>query len=150
MSGTAFLAQERARITDEFDTVERLETLAAGLSGEPKAELRDIVNTLIGRIPPVRAQVAADLLCLAQSTVSRWAREGLLAKADVPGSSVVYLDAAHLHEVMHLLRTVRAKGEKNPDFKQHLRWALQDRQLAQSPDVVQGLAELDRGEYVDL
>ncbi|GLY54850.1 hypothetical protein [Lentzea sp. NBRC 102530] len=150
MSKTAFLEKERARITDEFATVERLEGLADDLSGEPLAELQDIVHTLLGRIPPVRVQIAAGLLCLAQSTVSRWANAGLLAQVDVPNSSVVHLDPHHLHEVMHLLRAVRDKGEKNPDFTKHLRWALQDRQLAQSHAVTQGLAELDRGEYVDL
>ena len=150
MSKTAFLAQERAQITDAYAMVERLEGLADDLSGKPLTELRDIVDTLVGRIPPVRAQIAADMLSVAQSTVSRWARDGLLVQADVPGSSVVHLDPHHLHEVMHLLRTVRDKGERHPDFTKHLRWALQDRQLAQSDAVVQGLAELDRGEYVDL
>jgi hypothetical protein len=148
--GTAFLEQELAQITGDFAMVERLEQVAAGLSGEPEAELLDIVHTLISRIPPVRAQIAADMLCLAQSTVSRWARAGLLVQADVPGSSVVHLDPHHLHEVMHLLHTVRAKNEANPDFAKHLRWAMQDRQLAQSDAVVHGLAELDRSEYVDL
>lgn len=150
MGGTAFLAQERAQVTEAFDTVEQLEAVASGLSGEPESKLRTIVNVLLGRIPPVRATIAADLLCVAQPTVSRWARSGLLVEAEVPNSTVLHLDATHLHEVLHLLRDVRAKGAANPDFTKYLRWALQDRELAGSADVRQGLAELDRGEYVEL
>ncbi|MFJ5984390.1 hypothetical protein [Lentzea sp. NPDC092896] len=71
--------------------------------------------------------------------MSRWTKAGLLVQVDVGDSSVV-----------HLVRTVRAKGEKRPAFTQHLRWVPDDRQLAQSEAVVRGLAELDRGESVEL
>ncbi len=63
----------------------------------------------IRSIRPVRVSIAAQLLKLSRKTVEAWAREGLLTEAS--GRHRRLLPALQrLHEVLHLMRDLRANG----------------------------------------
>lgn len=150
MGITAVLEQERAQITATFDAVEEIEGVAAGLPASSGTKLRAVAQSLVGHLSPVRAVIAADLLGVSVKTVRKWAGLGMLREVKTR-SRVLHVDAAHLHEVLHLVHDLRAAGKENIEFFRQLQWKMEDRDLLATNELQEGLRELrDGADLVEL
>jgi DNA-binding transcriptional MerR regulator len=140
------LAAEEARIKHLFDRVEKVEEVAAApnLDDKQRAVLQEVAHQALLEGGPVRVSIAAQILDLSERTVRSWAKEGVLVAAESPSSRVL-LDPECLHEVLHLIRDIRARG-RDRNLLEHVWYRLSDQALRERTDLQDSLAQMRRGE----
>lgn len=137
----------------ELDLIENLEGAQATLERDPaaaKKQLNDAIETALTRLPPVPVKVAAELLELSVPTVRSWLEKGVLTEAEVKTSTVMQLDPRRLHDVLHLVHALRAQGAKAHELMDKVWWRLSDQAVLDREDLQESLAQMRRGDLVDL
>lgn len=139
------VAAERAYVMDLFEAVEAVEAVATTLdeTDERRATLLSVVAKDLGRIPPVRPSIAADLLRLSEPTVRSWAREGVLIA--VTNEPRLLLDPKRLHQVLHLVRALREAGRTQGLLDAVYR-RLVDSTWLDNAELIVSLEQMRRGE----
>ncbi|HWS36709.1 MAG TPA: hypothetical protein VN408_28720 [Actinoplanes sp.] len=117
---------------------------AENIRDEQRREILATVHQAIQECEPVRVAIAARLLNLSRKTVETWTREGLLTAASGDHKRLL-LDAERLHEVLHLVRDLRAKG-RDRNLLEAVWFRLSDRTLAESTDLTKSIEQMRRGE----
>lgn len=139
------LAEETRQIRNLIDRVERLEGVASRtVSAADRAELLEISRQTLADAAPVRPRIASELLALSEKTVRAWTEEGVLLRAET-SSPRLLLDLRRLHDVMHLVRELRADGRTTGLLDEVYR-RLVDETWAQRSDLDESLSEMRRGE----
>lgn len=136
-----------AKTAAEFERVEKLERIADTLAereGPIADELREVAQDIIEHVEPVRIATTAKLLKISKMTVTAWLKRGIFTKADAR-SKVIVLDPHRLHDVLHILGELRRAGVKPGNWAEQLWYRLQDRELAESGFVVDGLTAYKAG-----
>ncbi|WP_164701488.1 hypothetical protein [Modestobacter sp. KNN46-3] len=140
------LMLEESDLLAALDRVEKIETVAATLDGDRRATLRQVVEDTLAHTPPVRPRIAASILGLTEKTVRAWAAEGVLASTTKQPR--LLLDAARLHQVLHLVRDLRAAGKQRGLLDEVYR-RLADSALLDREDLAESLEQMRRGEGDD-
>jgi hypothetical protein len=99
----------------------------------------------MGQSEPVGVETAARLLGVSEETVRKCVDIGLLsALTEKPR---LLLDPGRLHEVAGLAEDLRAAGEREPELLDHVWYRLNDEAWLDDTDLLEGLAQMARGEY---
>ncbi|SNY56515.1 hypothetical protein [Paractinoplanes atraurantiacus] len=106
---------------------------ADNIRDEQRREILDATHQAIQECEPVRVTIAAQLLNLSRKTVEAWAKEGLLTAAAGKHKRLV-LDAERLHEVLHLVRDLRARG-RDRNLIEAVWYRLNDQALVEREDL---------------
>jgi len=140
------VAVEETRVIHLFERVERLEAVASAdnIRDEQRREILDAALQAIQECDPVRVTIAAQLLKLSRKTVEAWAKEGLLTAATGKHKRLV-LDAERLHEVLHLVRDLRARG-RDRNLIEAVWYRLNDQALLDREDLAESIEQMKRGE----
>ncbi|XVU23132.1 hypothetical protein ACQPZJ_38615 [Actinoplanes sp. CA-054009] len=140
------VAAEEIRVIHLFQRVERLEAVAGAdnILDDQRREILDAAHQAIQECEPVRVTIAAQLLNLSRKTVEAWAREGLLTAAAGKHKRLV-LDAERLHEVLHLVRDLRAQG-RDRNLIEAVWYRLTDQALVEREDFAESVEQMKRGE----
>lgn len=141
------LTEERA-VLATLERVEEIETVAATFDKDDdrRVTLCRVVEDTLASTPPVRPRIAASILGLTEKTVRSWVDEGVLASTTK--SPRLLLDATRLHEVLHLVRDLRAAGKKRGLLDEVYR-RLTDSALLDREDLAESLEQMRRGEVAD-
>ncbi|MDX2394127.1 hypothetical protein NJL88_29525 [Streptomyces sp. DK15] len=141
---TSTMEREETKVKGLFERMEELEAVADDIEGrEPQsaASLRGVVRKALEEAEPVRVKIAAALLEFSDRTVRTWIGEGLLT---VRTEHPLRVDPVRLHEVLHLVRDLRAAGHKR-DLLDGVWYRLQDTALLDRSDLQASLKEMRRG-----
>ncbi len=140
------VAAEETRVKSALEHVEAIEEIADSLGEEDarRAKLLRIASSLLADIGPLRPSVAARLLQLSEPTVRTWAREGVLTTAEQESKRPL-LDPHRVHQVMHLVRDLRAAGRER-NLLEAVWYRLSDRALLDREDLQESLEQMRRGE----
>lgn len=136
-----------------LDLIENLEDAQNAIERDPvaaKKQLQDAIETALTGLPPVSVKVAAELLKLSLPTVRSWLDKGVLIEAEVKTSSVKQLDPRRLHDVLHLVHALRKRGTKTHELMDKVWWRLSDQAVLAREDLQESLAQMRRGDLVDL
>jgi DNA-binding transcriptional MerR regulator len=136
-----------------LDLIENLEDAQDAIEHDPaaaKRQLQDTIEDVLVGLPPVPVKVAAELLELSQPTVRSWLDKGVLVEPEVKTSSVRQLDPRRLHDVLHLVRVLRERGTKAHELMDKVWWRLSDQAVLDREDLQESLAQMRRGDLVDL
>ncbi|SDJ80960.1 MerR HTH family regulatory protein [Actinopolyspora mzabensis] len=140
--------RERDELFDQFQRVEELEEVAeqasAQLDPTQLERLRSVARRTLAGIKPVRVSLASELLDLDEKTIRSWTEEGVLTEADT-ASTRRLLDPERLHEVLHIVRELRASG-KRADLLDAVWWKLSDQAVLDREDLADSLAEMRSGD----
>lgn len=141
------VAAEETRIIHLFERVESLEAVAGAdnIRDDQRRDILDAVRQAIDECEPVRVTIAAQLLDLSRKTVEAWARDGVLTVASVGNQKRLVLDANRLHEVMHLVRDLRAQG-RDRNLIEAVWHRLSDQSLLERADLTESIEQMRRGE----
>lgn len=137
------VADQHEQVLGAFRRVERIEEIAARVPDAEAGGLHVVVDEMLDEMPPVRVAVAAELLELTKPTVTKWCERGVLRS--VAGAKVRSLDPHRLHEVLHIVRELRAAADKPGNLIDEVWHRLQDRALLESDEVRRGLAAWKAG-----
>lgn len=139
------VAAEETRIKKALERVEAIEEVADTLekSDDRRATLLGIAGGLLADIGPVRPRIAAHLLQLSEPTVRTWTREGVLTTTEQEAERPL-LDPHRVHEVMHLVRRLRAAG-RDRNLLEAVWHRLSDRALLDREDLHESLEQMRRG-----
>jgi hypothetical protein len=139
------VAAEQGRIRALFEHVEGIEAVASTLAepDERRQRLLDIAAELLAGAGAIRPVIAASLLELSDKTIRAWTREGVL-KAVGSGPNLT-LDPLRVHEVMHLVRELRANGQDR-NLLDAVWYRLSDQALLDRDDLRESLEQMRRGE----
>jgi DNA-binding transcriptional MerR regulator len=138
------VVDEEQRVARLFDNIETVEDVAKSLDKESRERLLVAAWQLLAEVGPVRPRIAAGLLGVSERTVRSWISEGVLTPAEAP-SRRLQLDPARLHEVMHIVRDLRAAG-KDRNLLDALWYRLRDQALLEREDLTESLQQMRRGE----
>lgn len=132
-----------------FDLIERIETLERVAESLPEQDHRrfallNLVEKDLASAPALRPRIAAQLLELSEKTVRAWTEEGVLTRADGPSSRIL-LDVKRVHQVFHLLNTLRAVG-KTAGLLDEVHQRLVDATWLERDDLAESLEQMRRGE----
>src|SRR5580692_7728056 len=143
------VATEEQRIRNLFERVETIEEVAGTFPGndDRRARLLAVSRDALAEEGTVRPAIAAKILGLSEKTVRAWAAAGLLSTRQ--HSPRLLLDVPSVHEVSHILRTVRADG-LDRDLLEHVWRRLEDHALLNRADLQESIEQLRRGEVVVL
>ena len=132
-----------------WERVEEIEAIAATLpeADERRARLLSLAHKELAACAPVRPRIAADLLGVTEKTVRAWVAEGVLSAAVT--SPRLLVEPERLHEVVHLVRELRAAGATRGLLDEVYR-RLADQALLEDPDLIESLAQMRRGQGVVL
>lgn len=136
-----------------LDLIENLEGAQDAIEHDPaaaKKQLQAAIETALTRLPPVPVKVAAELLELSLPTVRSWLEKGVLIEAEVKTSSVMQLDPRRLHDVLHLVHALREHGAKAHELMDKVWWRLSDQAVLDREDLQESLAQMRRGDLIDL
>ena len=136
---------EQARVRALFSRVDQIESVASTMSNDDprRHTLTAVVRQELSEADPVRPIIAAGLLELTEKTVRMWASEGVLtAAAERPR---LLLNAARLHDVVHLVRDLKAAG-KTRGLLDELYRRLSVAALLDRDDLQTSLEQMRRGE----
>lgn len=139
--------EELARTTALIDRVERLERVASSLPEQDarRQDLQSVIAELFAEAPPVRAIVAAHVLQVSEKTVRAWYQENVLVA--VREKPRLGLAVDRLHEVMHLVRDLRAAGQTAGLLEEVYR-RLSDAHWQDDQDLIESLDAMERGEKI--
>lgn len=143
------VATEEARIRGLLDSIEKIESVSESLpqSDERRDQLQEAVGLLLSQIEPVRVEIAARLLDMSDKTIRAWCAQGVLTPA--AEEPRLLLDPHRLHDVMHVVRDLRAAG-KNRHLLDLVWFRLSDQALLDRDDLQESLAQMARGEVIPL
>lgn len=139
------LRSNRHRVYALFSRVAQIEDVAGTLPPDDprRRTLRSVVRQEISEADPVRPIIAAALLELTEKTVRAWVHDGVLtARTERPR---LLLDTARLHDVLLLVRELRAAG-RNRGLLEEVYHRLADAALLEREDLQAGLEQMRRGE----
>ena|SRR2546421_5274636 len=139
------VAAEEGRIQYLFEQVEGIEAVARTLAerDERRTQLFDIAEKLVAAAGAIRPVIAASLLELSDKTVRTWTHEGVLKAAGSEPN--LTLDPLRVHEVMHLVRGLRAAG-RDRNLLDAVWYRLSDQALLDREDLQESLEQMRRGE----
>lgn len=106
------VAEETRQIVALLERVDKVESVAASLppNDDRRTTLTEVVEQSLEAAPPVRPIIAAELMQLSDKTVRAWTAEGVLTADDSQPAKRLLLSMRRLHDVLHVLRQVRAEG----------------------------------------
>lgn len=136
---------EQDRVHALFSRVEQIQDVANTLPAEdPRRQtLSTVVRQELSAADPVRPIIAADLLKLSEKTVRAWAHQGVLTvHTERPR---LLLDPARLHEVLHLVRELKAAGQTRGLLEQ-VYDRLADAALREREDLQTSLEQMRNGQ----
>ena len=136
---------EQGRVRALFSRVDQIDSVAGTLpNDDPRRHtLTTVVRQELSEAEPVRPIIAAGLLELTEKTVRTWVSEGVLTvAAERPR---LLLDAARLHEVVRLVRDLKAAGKTRGLLDEVYR-RLSDAALLDRGDLQASLEQMRRGE----
>ncbi|GID93278.1 hypothetical protein Adi01nite_26900 [Amorphoplanes digitatis] len=138
---------KRVEVQRVLERVGAIERIADRLdkNDQSRAELLQVGREFLGDLGPVPVSVAAALLQVSEPTVRAWSRRGILSTAADRGSG---LDAQRLHEVVVLVRDLRAAGHDR-DLLNKVWSRLTDSALLERDDLQESLGQMRRGEGTD-
>jgi DNA-binding transcriptional MerR regulator len=142
------VVEQEARVArDLLARVEEIEQVARTLdeTDERRQRLESVVVRSLRAAPPLRPGVAAQLLSLSERTVRAWTAEGVLRPADNNQSTRLLLDPERFHEVLHLVRDLRAAGRTTGLLDEVYR-RLVDETWLDRADLAESLEQMRRGE----
>jgi hypothetical protein len=104
-------AHESNQAYDVIERIEILERIAGTFPDEDERRLAllDLVRKDLASAQPLRPRLAAEVLDLSEKIVRGWTKEGILTRAARP-SSPIHLDFERVHEVLLVMRDLRAAG----------------------------------------
>jgi MerR HTH family regulatory protein len=137
---------ESSQASDLIARIEILERVAESLpdADDRRLALLGLVEKDLASAPPLRPRIAAELLDLSEKTVRTWTREGVLKRADGPSSRVL-LDVERVHEVLRLVKDLRAAG-KTVGLPDEVSRRLVDASWLDRDDLTESLEQMRRGE----
>jgi DNA-binding transcriptional MerR regulator len=143
------VAAEEQRIRSLFERVEVIEEVAGTLplDDDRRARLLAVARDALAEEGTVRPVIAAKILGLSEKTVRAWASAGLLSARQK--SPRLLLDVPSVHEVSHILRSLRADG-LDRELLEHVWHRLEDQALLDRADLRESIGQLRRGEFVIL
>lgn len=136
---------EQDRVQALFSRVEQIEGVADTFAvDDPRRQtLSTVVRQELSAAEPVRPVIAAGLLQLDEKTVRAWAQRGVLtARSERPR---LLLDPARLHEVLHLVRELKAAGQTRGLLEQ-VYHRLADAALRDREDLQTSLEQMRNGQ----
>lgn len=105
------VADESTFVIQRFQLAELLETFADNLPDPlQKAEQRRVAMELINDLGPLRTVIVGQLLGLMEKTAREWAKEGVL-RIEIHDPRML-LDPLSVHTALHLVKELRAAGQK--------------------------------------
>ncbi|MFB9306796.1 hypothetical protein, partial [Kibdelosporangium philippinense] len=152
-SGTPRLSYQARRITRNDSPYYRkiFKRVLHGLSRHPVA-CGEEWSWRASRLDNLRPVIVAVLLELSEPTVRAWLKDGVFLEASLEGdetSATIRLDPIRVHQVLHLVKDLRAQGKKRHLVE--LIWAkLQDEALLEREDLRQSLEQFRSGDTVVL
>ena len=137
---------EENRVINLFDRVERLEAVADAdnILADQRRDILEVAHQALLECEPIRVTIAAQLLNLSRKTVEAWAKEGLLMAA-IGDHKRLVLDAQRLHEVLHLVKNLRAQG-RDRNLIEAVWYRLSDQALGEREDFKESVEQMKRGE----
>lgn len=136
---------EQDRVYALFSRVEQIEDVADTLPADDprRRTLAAVARQELSAADPVRPIIAAGLLELTEKTVRAWVSEGVLtARVERPR---LLLDPGRLHDVLHLVRELKAAGKSRGLLDEVYR-RLADAALLEREDLRVSLEQMRRGE----
>lgn len=105
------VADESTFVIQRFQLAELLETFAENLPNpSQQAEQRRAAVELINDLGPLRTVIVGQLLGLMEKTAREWAKEGVL-RIEIHDPRML-IDPLSVHNVFHLVKELRAAGQK--------------------------------------
>ena len=140
------VAYESSQAYDLIERIEILERVAETLPDEDdrRLALLGVVEKDLASAHPFRPRIAAELLDLSEKTVRAWTQEGVLKRAAAPSSRVL-LDVERVHEVLRLVKDLRAAG-KTVVLLDEVHRRLVDATWLERDDLTESLEQMRRGE----
>jgi DNA-binding transcriptional MerR regulator len=140
------VAYESSQAYDLIERIETLERVAETLPEEDdrRLALLGLVEQDLASAHPFRPRVAAEVLDISEKTVRAWTREGVLKRAAGPSSRVL-LDVQRVHQVLLMVKDLRAAG-KTVGLLDEVHRRLVDASSLQRDDVTESLEQMRRGE----
>lgn len=135
---------EQDRVHALFSRVEQIEDVAGTLPfDDPRRHaLTAVARQELSAAEPIRPVIAAGLLELTEKTVRAWVSEGVLtARVERPR---LLLDPGRLHDVLHLVRELKAAGKSRGLLDEVYR-RLADAALLEREDLQVSLEQMRRG-----
>jgi hypothetical protein len=139
------IEREEEQVRELFGSVDEIIDVAHSIQDDhpdEAARLMKASREALATAVSVRVPIAAKLLLVSDKTVRAWVTEGLLTPRG--GSRRVVLDAGRLHEVLQLIRELRAHGQDR-DLRATLWRRLADEALLDRDDLAESLAEMRAG-----
>ncbi len=140
------VAAETTQAVELMERVETLESVARSLpeQDDRRSRLLRLVEKDLAAAAPLRPRVAAQLLGLSEKTVRAWAREGVLLAADT-SSPRLLLDLERVHDVLHLVKDLRAAGA-TVGLLDEVHRRLTDASWLDRADLAESMQQMQRGE----
>jgi hypothetical protein len=132
-----------------MDRVETLASVVASLpvQDERRSRLLGVIRADLESAAPLRPRIAAELLGVSEKTVRAWLAEGVLVRAEDVASPRVLLDVARFHQVLRLVRDLRAAGRAS-GLLDEVHRRLVDSTWLEDTDLAESLEQMRRGEGV--
>lgn len=140
------VAYESSQAFDLFERMAVLEGVAETLPAEDdrRFAVLGLVEKDLASAQPLRPRIAAELLDLSEKTVRAWIQEGVLKRAAGPSSRVL-LDVERVHQVLRLVKDLRAAG-KTVGLLDEVHRRLVDATWLKRDDLTESLEQMRRGE----
>lgn len=140
------VAAETTRAVELMERVETLESVALSLPERDtrRSQLLRLVDQDLATAAPLRPRVAAELLGLSEKTVRAWVEEGVLLVADT-NSPRLLLDVERVHDVLHLVKDLRAAGA-TAGLLDEVHRRLTDASWFDRADLAESVEQMRRGE----
>ena len=140
------VAAETTQAVELMERVETLEFVARSLpeQDDRRSRLLRLVEKDLATAAPLRPRVAAQLLRLSEKTVRAWVEEGVLLVADT-SSPRLLLDVERVHDVLHLVKELRAAGA-TAGLLDEVHRRLVDASWLDRTDLAESVEQMRRGE----
>ncbi len=138
---TSVLQREEEQVRELFGYVDAVVDVARAIERDRPQEAARLLGasrSALSHAAPVRVTIAARLLLVSDKTVRAWVADGLLTQR-------LLLDPARLHDVLEVLRDLRAAG-RDRDLRESIWHRLQDDALLDREDLAESLAQMRAGQ----